>query len=529
MHSLTNKVQKIIYSDMQYSLSSLQVVRRSLLVGLLTTGLSAFAAPATTTTAVADSMTAQTDTVSVATYTETTNGAAVVENTTVETDADAIPAELSLDSCLAIARRQNKEIQRLRLEKDKAQQVKKQAFTKYFPQIKGEAFGYYALHPMTDVGVNDFENATVRDLLITLYGNYGEALGLPNSFSMFQYGYAAGVTAVQPVYWGGKIVAGNRLAQLGVEAAELQTEMSERDLLEQVEESYWLVVGLVEKKATLASFTSLLDTAYHTVSVATEAGLTLQTDLLEIEMRQSEIARMQIQLDNGLSLAYRALLLSMGYTLSTDSVFPTLEQDSASTYEDALFALPTVNTDHADSPESQLLAMQVKAAELRRRMAIADALPQVAVGAHYGHSLFQANLLKNGLTSRTGNGAVFLSVSVPLTAWWETGHKIKELNITKEQAELQQAHTDELLTLRIEQAYDKMQESYLLIQNAQRALNIAREHYRLSNVNYKAGRATITDLLLSQSKLLQAENDLTDAVISFRIAQRRYNDLTTHN
>ncbi len=521
------------YSLMQYSLFSMRIIRCGLLIGVLTAGLGTFAAPTTTVAAVADStadiVATQTDIALVRVAADTAVSAARAENTTVTMDENAIPTELSLDSCLAIARRQNKDIQRLRLEKDKAQQVKSQAFTKYFPQIKGEAFGYYALRPMTEVGVNDIENSTVRDLLITLYGNYGEALGLPNSFSMFQYGYAAGVTAVQPVYWGGKIVAGNRLAQLGVEAAELKTEMSERDLLEQVEESYWLVVGLVEKKATLASFTSLLDTAYHTVSVATEAGLALQTDLLEIELRQSEIARMQIQLDNGLSLAYRALLLSMGYTPSVDSVFPTLEQDSATTYENALFALPAVNTDHADSPESQLLAMQVKAAELRRRMAIADALPQVAVGAHYGHSLFQANLLKNGLTSRTGNGAVFVSVSVPLTAWWETGHKIKELSITKEQAELQQAHTDELLTLRIEQAYDKMQESYLLIQNDQRALNIAREHYRLSNVNYKAGTATITDLLLSQSKLLQAENDFTDAVISFRIAQRRYADLTTHD
>ncbi len=442
---------------------------------------------------------------------------------------DSIPTELSLDSCLAIARRQNKDIQRLRLERDKAQEVKDQAFTKYFPQVKGTAFGYHALHPMTEIGIDDIGNSAVRDLLTTLYGNYGVALGLDKSFSMFQYGYGAGVTAVQPVYWGGKIVAGNRLAKVGVEAAELQTEMSERDLLEQVEESYWLVVGLVEKKATLDAFTSLVDTAYHTLSVAAEAGLVLRTDLLEIELRQAELERTRIQLDNGMSLAYRALLLSMGYTPSTDTIFPTLQADTLSDIHDTLYALPSLDTNHADSPESQLLNLQVKAGELRRRMTVADALPHVAVGVQYGYTNFQASLLKNGLSSKYGNGVGFVTLTVPLTDWWETAHKIKEQNITIEQARLQQAHTEELLTLRIEQAYDKMQESYLLIDATRRARDIAREHYRLSMAHYQAGTATITDMLLSQSKLLQAENDLTDAVISYRIASRRYADLTKNN
>ena len=475
--------------------------------------------------------------------------------TNAQTQSDTImqvgevvePSVLTLDSCLSLARRHNKELRRSALEIDKAQEMKEQALTKYFPQVKVSAMGYHSLHPLVEVGINDFDNASVRDLLTTLYGNYGAALGLDNTISLFQYGYQAGVTAIQPVYMGGKIVAGNQLAKVGVEAARLQNEITERDLLEEVEESYWLVVGLTEKQQTLQAVTALLDTIHHTVRTAVDAGLALQTDLLQVELRQSEMHRTQIQLDNGLDLAKRALWQSIG-TSPTPPRAPhyahglvgTPRQEGHTDYKS--LQVESINTDtimqvplfeggggvgeSERSPESSLLSLSVRAAELQRRMTIADALPQVAVGAHYGYSNMQTNFLRDGLGSKTGNGAVFVTVSVPLTDWWETGHKIRENNIAIQQARLQEQHTNELLTLRNQQAYDKMMESYLLITENRHALDIARENYRLSGVNYRAGMSTITDLLTAQTTLLQAENNLTDALISYRVNLRRYTDLT---
>lgn len=441
---------------------------------------------------------------------------------------------LTIDSCLSLARQNNKELRHAELNIEKAQQVKNQAFTNYFPQVKVTAIGYHSLHPMVEVGIDDINNASVRDLLTTLYGNYGAALGLDNTISLFQYGYQAGITALQPVYMGGKIVAGNQLAKVGVEAARLQTQITERDLLEQVEESYWLVVGLTEKQQTLQAVTVLLDTIHRTVQVAVNAGLALQTDLLKVELRQSEIHRTQIQLDNGLALAKRALWQAISPTTKSPTS-PTPPKEGLPDYNslqvepisaDSALQTPPLKEGYGEVIESSLLSLQVRAAELQRRMHIADALPQVAVGAHYGYSNMQANFLRNGLGNKTGNGAVFVSVSVPLTDWWKTGHKIREDNIAVEQARLEEQHTNELLGLRTQQAYDKTVEAYSLVSENRHALDIARENYRLSGVNYRAGTGTITDLLTAQTTLLQAENNLTDAIIAYCVNLRRYTDLT---
>ena len=284
---------------------------------------------------------------------------------------------------------------------------------------------------------------------------------------------------------------------------------------------------------TVQTDSALLDTVHRTVRVAVDAGLALQTDLLQVELRQSEIQRTQIQLDNGLALAKRALWQSIGTSPTppeeglTD--YNSLQVESIST--DTIMQIPLFEGGGGvggtgEVLESSLLSLSVRAAELERRMTIAEALPQVAVGAHYGYSNMQTSFLRDGLGSKTGNGAVFVTVSVPLTDWWETGHKIRKDNIALQQARLQEQHTNELLTLRTQQAYDKMTESWLLVTENRHALDIARENYRLSGVNYRAGMGTITDLLTAQTSFLQAENNLTDAIISYRVSLRRYTDLT---
>ena len=426
---------------------------------------------------------------------------------------------LSLDSSIKLAQNNNKQILQADLQRHKAQQLKQQAFTKYFPQITASAVGYHSLHPIVEIGVNHIESATVRDLLNTLYGNYGQALGLDNSIKLFQYGYQAGVTALQPIYTGGKIVIGNKLAQIGVQAAQLQYQITSRDILQEVEETYWMLVGLNDKKQTIHTSTLLLDTLHQTIQQAVSAGLTLETDLLLIELKQAEIQRTQIQLNNALQLAKRALCLAIGIPFN-DSIIVDSIQHLTSTQE---YNIPPIQ--YASTPEHQLLALQLQAAQLQRKMTRAEALPQIAIGAHYGYAKFQTNLLNDDLGSNTGNGAVFVTISVPITAWWETSHKmnIEQQNIKI--AQLQQTQNDELLSMRTLQAFQQLNEAKLMVHEYQKALNITLQHYHLTSSAYQAGQKTIAELLEAQVATLKAKNELTDAIIAFHVNQRRYTNL----
>lgn len=426
---------------------------------------------------------------------------------------------LTLDSCLRLARENNATIRKAELEVERAEQVRMQAMTKFFPNVQATAVGFHSLKPLVDIGIDDIGNASVRDLLLTLYGNYGAALGLDNTISLFQHGITAGVSAIQPVFMGGKIIAGNKLAKLGVEAANLQAEIAERDLLEQVEESYWLVVGLEDKQRTLEQVSHLLDTVEHLVSSAVGAGLALETDKMQVQVKQAELHKQRILLESGLSLARRALLQSIGVGAIDEAAMPV---DVAS-LDEAAAPLDGTVIGGGQTPEQSLLALQTRAAELERTMTIADALPKIVVGANYGYSKTDVNFLKNGLNG--WNGALFAMVSVPLTGWWETGHKIREKSLRLEEARLEERDLSEKLTLRTQQAYDQMMASALLVEQAERAVSLSERRAQLSRVGYRAGTASITDLLTAETELLAAKNELTDARIAYRVHQRRYRDL----
>jgi outer membrane protein TolC len=175
--------------------------------------------------------------------------------------------------------------------------------------------------------------------------------------------------------------------------------------------------------------------------------------------------------------------------------------------------------------EQQLLALQIRAAELEKRMALADALPQLAVGANYSYGKAQANILRNDLGGKNGNGALFVTLNVPLTGWWETGHKLREKQYAIEQAKIDAAFLGEQLDLRTKQAYDQMADAAALLQVQQRTTQHAQEAFEQTQVNYEAGLATITDLLQAQTALTQAKADLTDAQIAYKVQTRRYKDL----
>ena len=76
---------------------------------------------------------------------------------------------LSLDSCLALARRNNAEIRISQMDIENAREVKKQVFTKYFPQANLAALGYWAVNPIVHFGLEDIQSNDMRELLEALY------------------------------------------------------------------------------------------------------------------------------------------------------------------------------------------------------------------------------------------------------------------------------------------------------------------------------------------------------------------------
>lgn len=90
---------------------------------------------------------------------------------------------------------------------------------------------------------------------------------------------------------------------------------------------------------------------------------------------------------------------------------------------------------------------------------------------------------------------------------------------------MKQAHLSQMMSLEEEKAYSDMLDAAMLMKSDSAALEIAKENYRLSTLNYQAGVVTLSDVLQAHTLLLQAQNAITDRHTTYVVARRRLMDL----
>jgi outer membrane protein len=416
----------------------------------------------------------------------------------------------SLDSCKAMALHNNLTIQNKRLSIDAAQQVKKEAFTKYFPSISAIGIGFKTNRPMIDT---DFD---LGELQISYFSPVLLSIPLPTlPIQALSGGISGSVTAVQPLFAGLRIVHGNQLAKIGIQAADLQVKMSENEVIEKVETYYWQIVALKEKLKTIETFQRQLTRIAIDVDAAVAAGVVNRNDKLTVQLKQQELAGGKLKVENGIRvckmiLRQYAQIPEQDFDIEQDSI--TMPEEPTSYYVESQYA---VN----QRVEKQLLDLNVKAAELQTKMEMGKYLPQVAVGAAYSAYMMEMN---KDNTPTNNFGMVFGSVSIPISDWWGGGHAIKKCKINEQIAINERDNNLQLMTVQIEQTWNEWQEAYQQLLISQQSIALSQENLKIQQDYYQAGTSTLSDLLNAQSMLQQSMDDFTNAYVNYQVKKRIY-------
>lgn len=449
---------------------------------------------------------------------------------------------LSLDSCTARALRNQAAVRSAVLDVQMARETRRAALTKYFPTVSMAAGYFRALNPLVDVTMSknsdkinvtaEFDGSSVEDRVAQLQQAFDD-LGidvnisalLDNLFNrftldaqlqMFDHGAFANAIVAQPVFAGGRIINGNRLAALGIEAAELQLLMTRDEVAYNVEERYWQIVSLHEKLRTVVQAQEMLDTLARDAEAACKAGVVSHNDLLKVRLKQNEMEATRTQLANGIELATMALCQYMGSPFEAGVVYRFDTMDYGRLRAPEGFVSPEEAVAHRR--ESRLLAVGTEAARLQKAMTVGEALPQVSLTATYGAN----NLMGEGIQH---NGLVLATVNVPLSAWWETAHKSRKEQLACQQSRLKEEDVRGQMMLQTRQAWNEMSEAYTQIALRREAVADAEENYTEVSHFYTAGMQGMSDLLEAQTLLQQARNNLTDQIITYRMKALRYRQL----
>ena len=395
---------------------------------------------------------------------------------------------LTLEECSQLALENNARMKNARLDVKGAEEVRKEAFTKYFPSISATGGAFTSDNGMAEL-------ALVPGLL---------------EMTMAKTGVMGGVTAVQPVFAGGQILNNNKLAALAVEVSRYQMKQSENEVLLTVEQYYWLHVSLQEKRKTVSLLETLIDNLYKDVEASVRAGVANRNELLQVQLKKNSIASDRLKVDNNLRLSKMLLSQYIGLPEDDFTVQATLQEPlpSPETYRiDLMSALPT-------TVAYKLLDKNVEASRLQYKLKVGQNLPSVGIGAGY--------MYHNILDTDHSFGMIFATVSVPLTDWWGGSHAIRKQKLQLKAAEYTRQDTNEKLLLQMQKLWNELEEAYEQAKISEESVKTAEENVRLSTDYYQVGTETLSDLLNAQSLLQQSRDQYTDDYTNYLIKRTEY-------
>lgn len=420
----------------------------------------------------------------------------------------------NLDSCKYYALKNNKRLKEVQLKVDASKAVKKNAFTNYFPKVDAGAFVM-----KSNKSFIEFE---VPEMNLPVYDGNPANLANPTQFTYFpgmalellDYANLGYISAVQPLYVGGRIRNGNKLAALGTEINKELLELSTDEVVYKTEEYYWMIVNLQNKVHTLESYKALLNNLQNDASVSYESGLLQKSDLLKVQLKLNEVEANKLKLENGIELLKMVLCQHIGIEYS-DSV---IIADSIVNLLTPEIVYKAPETSLENRKEFIMLNKAITAEKLQRKMAVGENMPSLAIGV--------TGTYLDVLERDDFYGIAFATLSIPISSWWGGSYKIKEHKIKVEIAENNLVEKSELLMLQMDKGYKELTESYKQIAIAELSRSQANEHLKVMQDNYKAGVVSTSDLLEAQAISQEAEDALVDAKSNYKIKLANYKLVT---
>lgn len=472
--------------------------------------------------------------------------------------ASAQTMHLSLDSCINMALRENKQIQIAKLGADVASNTRKAARAKYLPNIS--AVGGY-MHTGDEISIlNDDQKTALSSLGTTSMGMvqatgsaelpkiigtfaqifpekapYFQAMGteLAQKFGTMttQFGQAlnqagqevvdafrtdtrdvfgGSVMLTQPIFMGGAIVAANKMASIAEEVANIQIRKSQEDLAYDVQKAYYLVVEVEHKKHLADEYAALIAKLDKDVAMMIDEGVATRADGLKVSVKHNEAEMQQLQAEDGLVLSKMLLCKLVGLPLDSDI---TLDTEVGGREVD-------VNTSNNRS-EIQMLGKAVDILEQKTKLTRAAHLPQVLLTGGYAAS--NPNVFNGFQNKFNGTWNVGVMVRVPIWDWNETGYKVRASKAQTNIAKMELGEVEELIDLQITQSQFKLSEAEKKHAVTIKNFETAEENLRCANLGFAEGVMTTTDVMMAQTAWLQAKTQKIEAEIGVITAKLALN------
>ncbi len=462
---------------------------------------------------------------------------------------------LSLDSCKAMALRNNKQLNISRLSKEVAKNVRKAARTKYLPKV--DAMGGYlytskqisiisgrqrqalgslgtSLGSQAQASVSDMLSALTQQGILTpdqaeqlggalsqtgqSLGQAGNKLGqeVADAFDTdTRHMWAGAVMVRQPIYMGGAIKAANKIADIGESMADDDLDLKRQATLYGVYQAYWTTVSLEQKRNLALSYKELVGKLSQDVKKMITQGVATKADGLRVDVRVNEADMQLTQVVNGLSLSKMLLCQLCGLPLNEDIQLTDSAESKGNA--SALTLDNSADSTFSDRPEIRLLERSIAISEQTTNLIRAGNLPKVSLVGGY---MTTNPSVYDGFRRRfSGVWNVGVIIQVPIWDWFDTTYKIRASKAATNIAKMELSDAREKVELQVTQSQYKMREAQKRLAMASQNIKSAEENLRCANLGFREGVMGITEVMEAQTAWQLAQSQKIDAEVEVKLSE----------
>ena len=420
---------------------------------------------------------------------------------------------LTLDSCRSLAKEHSRTLQQKDEEIKAAHAKKQQVMANFFPQVA--ARGVY-LHMQKELHLIDWDKPLGHlNFLIPERLRHLGTVDLRNL-------WVGNVTAIQPLFLGGKIISGYKMASL---AERLQGELrqtAETEVETKLDETYWQVISLRSKERLLDQLVRLLEQTVKDVDASIDAGVATKADGLSVRTKLSEAEVKRSQVVNGLELS--RMLLADLCGLSEDEPFTLAEEGHL---QELLLSTQTApiardeDTEAAIERRSEIRSLRLVDSIYSKRvnMESASLFPKLYGVASY--STTNPNSFQGQKKEFGGQYYLGLMLEVPISDLFSGTFKRRQAKAEHRVKQLELAEARSKINLQIKQALRTADDARRAYTTALSAVKMAEENMRYAKAGYDEGVIPLLNYTMAQTAWMSAQDSLIDAQIRVLLTESK--------
>lgn len=411
--------------------------------------------------------------------------------------------ELTLQECLKYALENNHNLKSTKLNEVSGEERIKEVRASAFPQIDGSA---------------RFTDNFKKQVLVVP----GEFVGQPGTTQTLVVGTTYNGIAqadVNQTIFSKSLSTGLKAAETSRQYYHLLSQLSEEQVIEQVANQFYQVQVTRQQLALINANIDKVKQLVTTTESQYKNGLAKRIDLDRINVNLTNLQTELIQTQNAIDQQKNVLKYYMGMTLETPITLPQIDLN--------LIQKDITNSqltpfDYKNILDYQVLQKQEALNKLDKANEQAGFYPSLSA-----FGTFNYNRVSNKFDIFTPNtsaigysvGYFGLALRWSLFDGFARRARVAQKNVSILQTQQQIQDKELSLDLANKNARTGLQNNLSTIRFQEQNVNLANEVYTSTENNYHNGLATLTDLLNAETSLKEAQNNYSQALLNYKLAE----------